>query len=228
MKIGELKIQNGGEAVIRNVTVDSCSITQSSGSGCNVSIESGSFGRITCDDENYPLGASLAKGSRVRGMEYADAKTLGVGSNIIIEKCDHKGEFGAAMNDEGVCNYCNTAIAATVTYTAADRSEKTDLFGDICDAFDKANEAGTATVTLCSDITDTHLREIRSIGENITLDLNGKQLDISGFTLAVFDGTLTVNGNGFLDGLDVYGGTAEIQGGTIRNFGRAAGKGIRL
>ena len=72
-------------------------------------------------------------------------------SYYLFTKCEHKNEDGSyAFNEGGICKYCNSEFAASVSYTV-DGSAKTELFGDIYDAFDKANEAGTATVTLCRD-----------------------------------------------------------------------------
>ena len=217
----------GGDLAIRNVTVGSLDINKKATDATehNIVIESGSFDTITCsDDSDYNIVKALASERRLRGTEsgiiyeYSEIESLTEATEITVEKCDHKYANGnIAVDDDYVCYYCNSQIIATVSYTA-DGSEKTDLFGDICDAFDKANEASTATVTLRSDITGTLEREIKSVG-NITLDLNGKKLTVSNedeYTLTVWGGTFTVKGDGELYDLDVFKGKAVIQGGKIK------------
>ena len=219
----------GGDLAIRNVTVGSLDINKKATDATehNIVIESGSFDTITCsDDSNYNIVKTLASERRLRGTEsgiiyeYSEIESLTEATDITVEKCDHKYANGnIAVDDDYVCYYCNSQIIATVSYTA-DGSEKTDLFGDICDAFDKANEASTATVTLRSDITGTLEREIKSVG-NITLDLNGKKLTVSNedeYTLTVWGGTFTVKGDGELYDLDVFKGKAVIQGGKIKTL----------
>jgi len=165
----------------------------------------------------------------------------GTVSYYLVTKCEHKNEDGSyAFNEGGICKYCNSEFAASVSYTV-DGSAKTELFGDIYDAFDKANEIGTATVTLYKDITDKCTQEITVMG-NVTLELNGKTLGgrYGIARIPVSDGgTLTVNGDGDMD-TPIYvnensklvingggyfnsvsvkkGGNAEIGGGTIRGL----------
>lgn len=58
-------------------------------------------------------------------------------SYYLFTKCEHKNEDGSyAFNDSGICEYCGSEFAASVSYTV-DGSAKTELFGDIYDAFDK-------------------------------------------------------------------------------------------
>ena len=163
------------------------------------------------------------------------------GRYYLFTKCDHKNEDGSyAFNEGGICKYCNSEFAASVSYT--DGGEKTELFGDIYDAFDKANEIGTATVTLYKDITDSERTQEITVMGNVTLELNGKTLGgrYGIVRISVSDGgTLTVNGDGNMD-TPIYvnensklvingggyfnsvsvkkGGNAEIGGGTIRGL----------
>jgi hypothetical protein len=163
-------------------------------------------------------------------------------SYYLFTKCEHKNEDGSyAFNEGGICKYCNSEFAASVSYTA-DGGEKTELFSDICDAFDKANEIGTATVTLYKDITDSERTQEITVMGNVTLELNGKTLGgrYGIARISVSDGgTLTVNGDGNMD-TPIYvnensklvingggyfnsvsvkkGGNAEIGGGTIRGL----------
>lgn len=162
-------------------------------------------------------------------------------SYYLFTKCEHKNEDGSyAFNDSGICKYCNSEFAASVSYT--DGGEKTELFGDIYDAFDKANEIGTATITLYKDITDSESKRDVTVTGNVTLELNGKTLGgrYGIARISVSDGgTLTVNGDGDMD-TPIYvnensklvingggyfnsvsvkkGGNAEIGGGTIRGL----------
>lgn len=164
------------------------------------------------------------------------------GRYYLFTKCDHKNEDGSyAFNEGGICKYCNSEFAASVSYTA-DGGEKTELFGDIYDAFDKANGVGTATITLYKDITDRKSTRDVTVTGNVTLNLNGKTLGgrYSIARISVSDGgTLTVNGDGDMD-TPIYvnensklvingggyfnsvsvkkGGNAEIGGGTIRGL----------
>lgn len=119
------------------------------------------------------------------------------GRYYLVTKCDHKNEDGSyAFNEGGICKYCNSEFAASVSYT--DGGEKTELFGDICDAFDKANEIGTATVTLCRDIADSEIAHEINVTGNVTLALNGKTLGATDKAnkICICGSTLTVNGNG--------------------------------
>lgn len=119
------------------------------------------------------------------------------GRYYLVTKCDHKNEDGSyAFNEGGICKYCNSEFAASVSYT--DGGEKTELFGDIIDAFDKANEVGTATVTLCRDIADSEIAHEINVTGNVTLALNGKTLGATNKANKIYicGSTLTVNGNG--------------------------------
>lgn len=121
------------------------------------------------------------------------------GRYYLFTKCEHKNEDGSyAFNEGGICKYCNSEFAASVSYT--DGGEKTELFGDIIDAFDKANEVGTATVTLYKNIENSEFTREITVTGNVTLNLNGKTLGGAGGTnMQVSDGgTLTVDGDGDL------------------------------
>ena len=241
--IGTITI-NGGDTVINSVKADSLSM-EGNGSG-NISIVSGAFNNFTCKNEsNYTLGRAIASGSRVTGFDmnvglykYADIQKKTEIANIIVEKCVHKDGSGGYVLDGNLCPYCNEEIAATVSYTA-DGGEMTDLFSDIYDAFDKANEAGTATVTLYKDITNSELTQGVTITGNVTLALNGKKLggtfafnapvevsDGGMFTVggdgkmrmpikAYANSKLIINGGEFTSVMVYIDGDAEIGGGVI-------------
>lgn len=156
----------------------------------------------------------------------------------LFTKCEHKNEDGSyAFNEGGICKYCNSEFAASVSYT--DGGEKTELFSDICDAFDKANEIGTATVTLYKDITDSERTQEITVMGNVTLELNGKKLggtfafnapvevsDGGMFTVggdgkmrmpikAYANSKLIINGGEFTSVMVYIDGDAEIGGGVI-------------
>ena len=197
----------GGDLAIRNVTVGSLDINKKATDATehNIVIESGSFDTITCsDDSDYNIVKALASERRLRGTEsgiiyeYSEIESLTEATDITVEKCDHKYANGnIAVDDDYVCYYCNSQIIATVSYTV-DGSAKTDLFSDICDAFDKANEAGTATITLCRDIADSEIAHEINVTGNVTLALNGKTLGATDKAnkINICGSTLTVNGNG--------------------------------
>ena len=230
-RIGALRTF-GGEAVIKNVTADSLAMfdNRSGGSEYNISIVSGRFGSFTCENgSNYTLGRAIASGSVVSAdsmngitvYTYEAIQTMTSTYRIFVDKCNHKDKNGSYVLDGNPCPYCNEEIVATVSYTA-DGSEETDLFSDIYDAFAKANEIGTATVTLYKDITDDITDTIAVTG-NVTLELNGKKLSTSGFdpyyAIEVKSGKLTVNGSGTIKCVVVRnGGDAEINGGTFSDF----------
>lgn len=181
--IGAITI-NGGDTVFNDVNVDllSMNVDTTGGSGYNVSIVSGRFNIVISD--RYTLGRAIASGSRVIGSSkngaivytYADIQNKTSAYDITVIKCDHKDANDSYVLDGNPCPYCNEEIAATVSYTTANGGEQTDLFSDIYDAFDKANEAGTATVTLYKDITNSELTQGVTITGNVTLALNGKKL----------------------------------------------------
>ena len=246
--IGAITI-NGGDTVINDVNADYLSMKADTtgGSGYNVSIVSGTFNIFTCENEsNYTLGRAIASGSRVIGLnaivgsgfKYAEIQSMTKANYLNVIKCDHKDENDSYALDGNLCPYCNEEIAATVSYTA-DGSEQTDLFSDIYDAFDKANEAGTATVTLYKDITNSELTQGVTITGNVTLALNGKKLggtfafnapvevsDGGMFTVggdgkmrmpikAYANSKLIINGGEFTSVMVYIDGDAEIGGGVI-------------
>ena len=219
---------NGGDTVINYVTADSLSVNIN-GSG-SISIVTGEFGSTTCKtDSGYTLGMAIASGSVVFGNSmngitvytYEAIQTMTKTDRIFVDKCVHKGEKGSYVLDGNPCPYCNEEIVATVSYTA-NGGEETDLFSDIYDAFDKANEIGTATVTLQKNITDDITDTIAVTG-NVTLELNGKRLSQPGtdvwYSIEVTSGKLTVNGSGLIKRVAVCNGSnAEINGGTFSDF----------
>ena len=246
--IGAITI-NGGDTVINDVNADYLSMKADTtgGSGYNVSIVSGTFNIFTCENEsNYTLGRAIASGSRVIGLnaivgsgfKYAEIQSMTKANYLNVIKCDHKDENDSYALDGNLCPYCNEEIAATVSYTA-DGGEMTDLFSDIYDAFDKANEAGTATVTLYKDITNSELTRYITVTGNVTLALNGKKLggtfafnapvevsDGGMFTVggdgkmrmpikAYANSKLIINGGEFTSVMVYIDGDAEIGGGVI-------------
>lgn len=198
---------------------------------------------ISYDNPTDPSAEKTAKAllySDIAEKNNFDSEN-GTVSYYLFTKCEHKNEDGSyAFNDSGICKYCNSEFAASVSYT--DGGEKTELFGDIYDAFDKANEIGTATITLYKDITDSESKRDVTVTGNVTLELNGKTLGgrYGIASISVSDGgTLTVNGDGDMD-TPIYvnensklvingggyfnsvsvkkGGNAEIGGGTIQGL----------
>ena len=199
---------------------------------------------ISYDNPTDPTAEKTAKAllySDIAEKNNFDSENNTV-SYYLFTKCEHKNEDGSyAFNEGGICKYCNSEFAASVSYTV-DGSAKTELFSNICDAFDKANEIGTATVTLYKDITDSERTQEITVMGNVTLELNGKTLGgrYGIARISVSDGgTLTVNGDGDMD-TPIYvnensklvingggyfnsvsvkkGGNAEIGGGTIQGL----------
>jgi len=226
-RIGALRTF-GGEAVINDVNADSLSVNIN-GSG-SISIVTGTFYSTTCTtDSGYTLGMAIASGSVVCANDingftiytYDAIQTMTKTDRIFVEKCVHKDGSGSYVLDGNPCPYCNEEIVATVSYTA-NGGEETDLFSDIYDAFAKANEVGTATVTLQKNITDDITDTIAVTG-NVTLELNGKRLSQPGtdvwYSIEVTSGKLTVNGSGLIKRVAVRNsGDAEINGGTFSDF----------
>ena len=215
---------NGGDTVINYVEADSLSININ-GSG-SLSIVTGTFGSTTCETG---LGMAIASGSVVLSSNmngitvytYEAIQTMTKTDRIFVDKCSHKDGKGSYVLDGNPCPYCNEEIVATVSYTVG-KSEETELFSDIYDAFDKANEAGTATVTLQKNITDDITDTIAVTG-NVTLELNGKRLSQPGtdvwYSIEVTSGKLTANGSGLIKRVAVRNsGDAEINGGTFSDF----------
>ena len=232
----------GGNTVIKDVISN---LMKMRGSWYdNTSIVSGRFGFVACN--GYALYKAIASGSRVTGFDmnvglykYADIQKKTEIANIIVEKCNHKDANGSYVLDGNPCPYCNEEIVATVSYTTAGGSEQTDLFSDIYDAFAKANEVGTATVTLYKDITNSELTQGVTITGNVTLALNGKKLggtfafnapvevsDGGMFTVggdgkmrmpikAYANSKLIINGGEFTSVMVYIDGDAEIGGGVI-------------
>lgn len=252
---GTLNISDG---VSENFGANKFTISDTA-TDAKVTIGGGIYGEIKLGQ--YTFKDILASGTRLISVEYSqetdeiiatnellysivsEQNTLGVDDDkdYRFVKCDHKNEDGSYAFNEGVCKYCNSEFAASVSYTV-DGSAKTELFGDIYDAFDKANEIGTATVTLYKDITDSERTQEITVMGNVTLELNGKTLGgrYGIARISVSDGgTLTVNGDGDMD-TPIYvnensklvingggyfnsvsvkkGGNAEIGGGTIRGL----------
>lgn len=155
---------------------------------------------ISYDNPTDPTAEKTAKAllySDIAEKNNFDSENNTV-SYYLFTKCEHKNEDGSyAFNEGGICKYCNSEFAASVSYTV-DGSAKTELFGDIYDAFDKANEAGTATITLCRDIADSEIAHEINVTGNVTLALNGKTLGATDKAKKIYicGSTLTVNGNG--------------------------------
>ena len=177
---------------------------------------------ISYDNPTDPTAEKTAKAllySDIAEKNNFDSEN-GTVSYYLVTKCEHKNEDGSYAFNDGVCKYCNSEFAASVSYT--DGGEETDLFSDIYDAFDKANEVGTATVTLQKNITDDITDTIAVTG-NVTLELNGKRLSQPGtdvwYSIEVTSGKLTVNGSGLIKRVAVCNGSnAEINGGTFSDF----------
>lgn len=198
---------------------------------------------ISYDNPTDPTAEKTAKAllySDIAEKNNFDSENKTV-SYYLFTKCEHKNEDGSyAFNDGGICKYCNSEFAASVSYTV-DGSAKTELFSNICDAFDKANEAGTATITLYKDIETSKLTQDITVTGNVTLALNGKTFIDKVGRIAISTsngGTLTVNGDGNmqtrievnansklivnggeLGDVSVYEeGNAEIGGGVIKHL----------
>ena len=210
-RIGALQT-NGGDTVINCVEADSLSVNIN-GSG-SISIVTGTFYSTTCErDSGYTLGMAIASGSVVSAdsmngitvYTYEAIQTMTSTYRIFVDKCNHKDKNGSYVLDGNPCPYCNEEIVATVSYTA-NGSEETDLFSDIYDAFDKANEVGTATVTLYKDITDSELTRGVTVTGDITLisKANNKLNN----TVNVADGgKLTIRGDGIVSGVTAEAGS---------------------
>lgn len=155
---------------------------------------------ISYDNPTDPTAEKTAKAllySDIAEKNNFDSENNTV-SYYLFTKCEHKNEDGSyAFNEGGICKYCNSEFAASVSYTA-DGGEKTELFSNICDAFDKANGVGTATITLCRDIADSEIAHEINVTGNVTLALNGKTLGATDKAKKIYicGSTLTVNGNG--------------------------------
>ena len=266
-RFGDILIFGGNVNISEGVNADNNAgadnlIIANDATDAKVTIGGGTYGRIVFGQ--LKLKDVLASGARVirydnssdstaektaTALLYSDIAEESYlapgdddGRYYLVTKCEHKNEDGSyAFNEGGICKYCNSEFAASVSYTA-DGGEKTELFSDICDAFDKANEIGTATVTLYKDITDSERTQEITVMGNVTLELNGKTLGgrYGIARISVSDGgTLTVNGDGNMD-TPIYvnensklvingggyfnsvsvkkGGNAEIGGGTIRGL----------
>lgn len=266
-RFGDILIFGGNVNISEGVNADNNAgadnlIIANDATDAKVTIGGGTYGRIVFGQ--LKLKDVLASGARVirydnssdstaektaTALLYSDIAEESYlapgdddGRYYLVTKCEHKNEDGSyAFNEGGICKYCNSEFAASVSYTA-DGGEKTELFSNICDAFDKANEIGTATITLYKDITDSERTQEITVMGNVTLELNGKTLGgrYGIVRISVSDGgTLTVNGDGNMD-TPIYvnensklvingggyfnsvsvkkGGNAEIGGGTIRGL----------
>ena len=239
----------GGEAVINNVEADSLSVNIN-GSG-SISIVTGEFGSFTCETgSGYNIGKVMASGSSVyeqgKPCYYDSVINRTEGTDLVFAVCDHKNNMGRPnLNDANVCNYCNEEIVATVSYKVG-ISEEIAPFSDIYDAFERANEVGTATVTLYKDITDSELTSDITVTGDITLisKANNKLNN----TVNVADGgKLTLRGNGIVSGvtaeagstvtveenvnisnLNVNGGDVQLSGGIYNNITVNGGKIVDL
>ena len=154
---------------------------------------------ISYDNPTDPTAEKTAKAllySDIAEKNNFDSENNTV-SYYLFTKCEHKNKDGSYAFNEGVCKYCNSEFAASVSYTV-DGSAKTELFGDIYDAFDKANGVGTATITLCRDIADSEIAHEINVTGNLTLALNGKTLGATDKAKKIYicGSTLAVNGNG--------------------------------
>lgn len=186
----DAKLTIGG-GTYRNINLGQLKLKDVLASGARV---------ISYDNPTDPTAEKTAKAllySDIAEKNNFDSENQTV-SYYLFTKCEHKNEDGSyAFNEGGICKYCNSEFAASVSYTV-DGSAKTELFSDICDAFDKANKIGTATITLCRDIADSEIAHEINVTGNVTLALNGKTLGATDKAnkINICGSTLTVNGNG--------------------------------
>lgn len=220
-RFGQIYILGGTVNISKGVNADNNAgadnlIIANNATDAKLTIGGGTYGRIVLGQHKFK--DVLASGARVISYDnpsdptaektatallYSDiaeesSLAYSDGRYYLVTKCEHKNEDGSyAFNEGGICKYCNSEFAASVSYTV-DGSAKTELFGDIYDAFDKANEAGTATITLCRDIADSEIAHEINVTGNVTLALNGKTLGATDKAKKIYicGSTLTVNGNG--------------------------------
>lgn len=220
-RFGQIYILGGTVNISEGVNADNNAgadnlIIANATTDAKVTIGGGTYGRIVLGQHKFK--DVLASGVRVirydnssdstaektaTALLYSDiaeesSLAYSDGSYYLVTKCEHKNEDGSyAFNEGGICKYCNSEFAASVSYTV-DGSAKTDLFSDICDAFDKANEIGTATITLCRDIADSEIAHEINVTGNLALELNTKTLGATDKANKIYicGSTLTVNGNG--------------------------------
>lgn len=117
------------------------------------------------------------------------------GRYYLFTKCEHKNEDGSyAFNDSGICKYCNSEFAASVSYTV-DGSAKTEYFvkEDLGKAFAKANSVASATITmLMSSAYDTDYLPVTG---DVTLIANGNNAILYNTVKVADGGKLTLRGN---------------------------------
>lgn len=86
---------------------------------------------ISYDNPTDPTAEKTAKALLYSDIAEESSLAYSDGRYYLVTKCDHKNEDGSyAFNEGGICKYCNSEFAASVSYTA-DGGEKTELFGDI-------------------------------------------------------------------------------------------------
>lgn len=220
-RFGQIYILGGTVNISKGVNADNNAgadnlIIANNATDAKLTIGGGTYGRIVLGQHKFK--DVLASGARVISYDnpsdptaektatallYSDiaeesSLAYSDGRYYLVTKCEHKNEDGSyAFNEGGICKYCNSEFAASVSYTA-DGGEKTELFSDICDAFDKANGVGTATITLCRDIADSEIAHEINVTGNVTIALNGKTLGATDKAnkINICGSTLTVNGNG--------------------------------
>ena len=117
------------------------------------------------------------------------------GRYYLVTKCDHKNEDGSyAFNEGGICKYCNSEFAASVSYTE-NGAEKTEYFvkEDLGKAFAKANSVASATITmLMSSAYDTDYLPVTG---DVTLIANGDNAILYNTVKVADGGKLTLRGN---------------------------------
>ena len=117
------------------------------------------------------------------------------GRYYLVTKCEHKNEDGSyAFNEGGICEYCNSEFAASVSYTV-DGSAKTEYFvkEDLGKAFAKANSVASATITmLMSSAYDTDYLPVTG---DVTLIANGNNAILYNTVKVADGGKLTLRGN---------------------------------
>lgn len=220
-RFGQIYILGGTVNISKGVNADNNAgadnlIIANNATDAKLTIGGGTYGRIVLGQHKFK--DVLASGARVISYDnpsdptaektatallYSDiaeesSLAYSDGRYYLVTKCEHKNEDGSyAFNEGGICKYCNSEFAASVSYTV-DGSAKTELFSNICDAFDKANGVGTATVTLCRDIADSEIAHEINVTGNLALELNTKTLGATDKANKIYicGSTLTVNGNG--------------------------------
>lgn len=189
--------------------------------GCDVKLNSGTYGRVIVYNASYTAGSILEEGYAFQNengsfvaydTEITVSNTL---NNVTVVLCTEHIDG----DSNGACDYCNGTVAACVTVGSELRyfTAESDLVTGVTNissavAFANAN-SGTIKPLIDG---------VAIYNANCTIDLNSKTVE----SITAVGANLVITGDGTVTNLNIASGNAKLYGGSYREI--ATSNGITL